>query len=135
MEPETINGYQDDDGCPDAGDPAVIVRADRLELVKPLEFHGDRLKPAAANVIGQIFATLRAHPEIVVLRIAPGVRRGGSPASDYRLSERRGQAIRKALVARGADAKRLEVKPMGSTKASGNKADDDRVDLLILEKR
>jgi uncharacterized protein (TIGR03382 family) len=135
MEPETINGYQDDDGCPDAGDPAVVVRADRLELIKPLEFRGDRLKPTAANVIGQIFATLRAHPEIVVLRIATSVPRGGSSQSDYRLSERRGQAVRKALVARGVDGKRLEVKPIGSSKARGVRAEDDRVELWILEKR
>ena len=135
MEPETINGYQDDDGCPDAGDAAVVVRADRLELVKKIEFRGDRLKPSAATIVAQIAATLRAHPDIALVRIAPAVARGGSQPSDYRLTERRGQTLRKALVAKGVDAKRLEVKPLGSSRASGNKAEDDRVELIIMERR
>jgi len=127
-EPETINGVKDADGCPDAGEPAVTVGTDRLELKKPIDLRGDRLRGSASKLLLQVVAHLRAHPEIRKLRIVSYVARRGSAAADRRRSDRRGEAVRKFLVGKGVDPRRLDVAPMGQGPA-------DRIDLLVVERR
>jgi uncharacterized protein (TIGR03382 family) len=72
--PERINGTADDDGCPDAGDGAVVITPDRLELLEPI----------SDNVLGQIGATLRAHPEITHLTIIVRASTGDDSVAQHR---------------------------------------------------
>src|SRR5262249_22834711 len=79
-EAETINEFQDEDGCPDHGDSLVVVSPDRLELLESVVFQKDHKLDVKkdANLLGQIAATLRAHPEILRLRVTVHVQ----PTSD-----------------------------------------------------
>jgi outer membrane protein OmpA-like peptidoglycan-associated protein len=141
-EPETINGNKDEDGCPDPGDPAIVVSSDRLEMLDPVQFTtGAKLAPASFNILGQVAATLRAHPEIVRLRITSHVHPSGNPQRDQELSDKRAIAIRDWLVEWGIAESRVEARGFGSTKPlapanqRGAAAFNDRIELIILERR
>jgi len=129
-EPETINGVDDDDGCPDKGDPAVLLLSDRIELLLPLKFQGAALRPAAASIVGQIAATLRAHPEIARLTIAVHVEPTRYPDKDRQLAEKRAAALRAALEVKGVPPAHLDVDPVGSARPL-KKGLSERVELLI----
>jgi outer membrane protein OmpA-like peptidoglycan-associated protein len=140
-EPETINGFQDDDGCPDRGDPLVVVSPDRLELLEGVQFKDATIQKASFNLLGQVFAQLRAHSAILRLRITVHVQPTRDPDKDQRISEQRAHAIRDWLIAKGVDEKRLEPrgfggsKPLVDPKQKGAKALNERVDLIILERK
>jgi hypothetical protein len=139
-ETEVINGNADDDGCADRGDPLILVNPDRLELLEPIVFKKAVLQRASNNVLGQIGATMRAHPEILRLRITVHVQPTTKPDADLQLSEQRASAIREWLIKYGIDEKRLEPRGFGGTKplvdprSKSAAAINDRVDLIILEK-
>jgi uncharacterized protein (TIGR03382 family) len=139
-EPETINGIADNDGCPDKGDTTIVMSPDRIETLDPIQFTG--LKPAHASIplLAQVGATLRAHPEIVRLRITVHVQPTGDATADQTRSERRAQALRDWLLQWGVAPARLEVRGFGGSKPlvppdqRGASKINDRVELVILER-
>ncbi len=96
-EPETRNGYQDDDGCPDF---VCGLREEKLEIHQRVRFAaGAAALPAAARpLLDDIAAVLRANPKLHV-RVE-----GGGP-----LGEKRAYAVFRYLVARGVAPSRLRV--------------------------
>jgi len=67
-QPETINGIDDEDGCPDTGTGLVTLTNKHLKIGEPIQFTGPgKISPESFNVMGQIGATLRAHPELSVV--------------------------------------------------------------------
>jgi outer membrane protein OmpA-like peptidoglycan-associated protein/opacity protein-like surface antigen len=140
-EPETINGFQDEDGCPDKGDSLVVLSPDRLELLESIQFQRDKLAKASNNLLGQIGATLRAHTELVRVRVTVHVQPTANTDKDQIISDARAKLIRDWLVQYGIDAKRVEARGFGGTKPlvpadqRGAAAINDRVELIILERR
>jgi outer membrane protein OmpA-like peptidoglycan-associated protein len=139
-DPETINGNKDDDGCPDNGDSLVILSPDRIELMESIKFDGasTKLSKGTFNVLGQVAATLRAHPEIIRMRVTVHVHDNGDGADpkDQELSDKRAQVIRDWIVQWGIAASRVEARGFGATKMQGKtRALNDRVELIILERK
>ena len=141
LEPETINGVQDDDGCPDHGDSLVVLTPDRLELLDAISFRGDKPSKSANNLLGQIGATLRAHPEILRIRVTVHVQPTDNSDQDQARSDARAQAIREWLIGYGIDAKRVEARGFGGTKPlvpreeRSSASINERIELIILERR
>ena len=106
MQPETLNGNKDDDGCPDAGAPTVRLTKDRIELEERLGFSmkGGRseLRDAGLNALGLVALVLKGHPELKKVRIE--VHSVGISKEEM---QRRANIVRDALVKRGVDASRL----------------------------
>ncbi len=141
-EPETINGVLDDDGCPDPGDSVIVLSPDRIESLDAIQFTGGtKIARASFNVLGQVAATMRAHPEIVRMRVTCHVHPTQNPDKDQELSDKRAQAIRDWLVQWGIAAARVEArgfggkKPLAPPDQRGAAAINDRVELIILERR
>jgi outer membrane protein OmpA-like peptidoglycan-associated protein len=140
-EPEVINGNTDDDGCPDKGNSLVVLSPDRIETLESIHFNGTRVAKSSHNVLGQLGATLRAHPEIARVRLTVHVQPSGKDAADLRLSEQRAKAVREWLVDWGVDALRLQASGFGSKKplvpasTKGAKEINERVELIILERK
>jgi outer membrane protein OmpA-like peptidoglycan-associated protein len=137
LKPENINGNNDQDGCPDEGEGLVMILDNKMELLAPVLFVRDtaELKKESANVLGQLAATLAAMPAIKLVRLESHTKVRVNANHDYKLSNERGEAVKKFLVDRGVDAKRLEVKPMGSAKPVNAKKPDenDRLEVIILD--
>jgi outer membrane protein OmpA-like peptidoglycan-associated protein len=140
-EAEVINGNNDDDGCPDKGNALVVLSPDRIETLESIHFNGSRVAKGSHNVLGQLGATLRAHPEILRVRLTVHVQPSGSDSADLRLSEQRAKAAREWLVEYGIDPLRLQASGFGSKKPlvppsqKGAKDINDRIELIILERK
>jgi large repetitive protein len=143
QEAESINGNNDDDGCPDRGDALVVLSPDRLDLLDNVKFEGSGAKLArgSKNILGQIGATLRAHPELLRIRLTAHVQPSGNPTKDQKLSEERAKAVREWLVDWGIDPLRLQSsgfggsKPLVDPKSRGAEAINDRFELIVLERK
>src|SRR5262249_9330138 len=140
-EPETIKGFQDEDGCPEKGDPLVVISPDRLDTREAMQWTGTKPSRASNNLLGQIGAQLRAHTEIVRLRITVHVQPTRDSDHDQDVSDKRAQAVRDWLIKWGIAATRLEAGGFGGTKpimpaTQRNSAQvNERVELIILERK
>ncbi len=113
MQPETLNGFKDDDGCPDPGPEWVRLAEGKIEVDEKLGFisHGGKatLRDSSAKVVNDVALVMKGHPDIPKLRIevyAPGV-----PKAE---TQKRADALRDFLVGKGVDAGRIEAVGMGA---------------------
>jgi outer membrane protein OmpA-like peptidoglycan-associated protein len=140
-EAEVINGTDDNDGCADRGNALVILSPDRIELLEPITFKKLVIQKSSTNLLGQIGATLRAHPDIVRVRITAHVQPTKNAKADEQLSELRAHAVREWLIKYGIDENRLEprgfggTKPLVDPKQKGAKAINERIEMIILERK
>jgi outer membrane protein OmpA-like peptidoglycan-associated protein len=106
-----------------------------------VQFGRDKVDKKSFNLLGQIGAHLRAHPEIVRVRITVHVQPSKDLDKDQIISDLRAQWIRDWLVGWGVDTKRLEPRGFGGTKPlvspdqKGAAAINERVELIILERK
>ena len=125
-------------------DSMIVLSPDRIETLDAIQF--DRgakvsISKASFNVLGQIGATMRAHPEIIRMRVTVHVHPSGNYDKDQDVSDKRAQAIRDWLVQYGIAAARVEARGFGSSKPlaqDGQKGAADinnRVELIILERK
>jgi outer membrane protein OmpA-like peptidoglycan-associated protein len=110
-EAETYNGFQDEDGCPDAPPIRAEVRSDQIVLINErvhFEFGKDRIVGArsfeALDLVAQV---IKEHPEIKRLEIAGHTDNVGSDAANLEMSKRRAAAVCAYLMSRGVEASRL----------------------------
>ena len=141
-EAEKINGVDDDDGCPDKGGESLVISTpDRLELLESVQFNGTAIAKSSINLLGQLEKTLRARSDIVRLRIGVHVQPTNKPEKDQALSDKRGNAIREWLIAHGIAGERIDPKGFGGSKPLASPSQknsalmNERVELIILERR
>ena len=115
-QPETINFYKDEDGCPDPGPELVrLGETDaKVYLSETINFHtGTGGKPQLtmnSNVMVALVArVLKGHVEVSKVRIEVH----GKDAS-REVTQERGEIVLAALVKNGIDAGRLKVAGLGS---------------------
>ena len=125
----------------DKGDTAIILSPDRIETLDPIEFTGLKLTRASTPLVEQVGATLRAHAEIVRLRVTVHVQPTGDPDADQAKSDKRAQAVRDWLVQFGIAPARLEARGFGGQKPlvppnqRGAAKINDRIEFIILERK
>jgi outer membrane protein OmpA-like peptidoglycan-associated protein len=140
-DPETINGNKDDDGCPDPGDPQVVVSYERIEMLDAIQFSGTKIASRSYNVLGQLAATLRAHTEIVRVRVTSHVNPSADAERDQDITDTRAAAVREWLVQWGIADKRIEARGFGGKKPvvkpdARNAAQlNDRIEIIIMERK
>ncbi|MEO7092311.1 MAG: choice-of-anchor D domain-containing protein [Polyangiales bacterium] len=140
-EQETINGNTDDDGCPDRGDALVVVTPAAIETTEAIQFTGTKVAKASSNVLAQVAGNLRAHQEIVRVKLVVHVQPSGDADKDQELSDKRAQAVRDWLVQWGIAQSRISAQGMGGAKplvprtAKQAQLINDRVEMIILERK
>jgi outer membrane protein OmpA-like peptidoglycan-associated protein len=142
--PETINGIDDNDGCPDRGDSAVMLSPDRIDLLGSITFerrNPTKLDKSSFNLLGQVAATMRAHPDILRVRVTCYVNPTGDYDKDQTLSDQRAQAVRAWLVQWGIDGKRVEARGFGGRKPlappgqRGAAKINNRIEMVIMDRK
>ncbi len=94
------------------------------------------LRPESLGVLGAIASTLQKHPEARV-QIEGHTDASGSPEENQGLSERRAEAVKTVLVARGVDATRIETlgfgssRPLVSERTPEDRARNRRIHLTV----
>jgi outer membrane protein OmpA-like peptidoglycan-associated protein len=135
-QPETYNGLRDEDGCPDVG---RIVITDHEIIIIPQVFFAPgavQIQPESRPLVEEIARTLKDHPDIE--RIATLGHAAADEAAAPRLSERRAEAVRAAIVALEIEPARIEAHGYGSTrplvmgKSAAEKARNRRVEFAVL---
>jgi outer membrane protein OmpA-like peptidoglycan-associated protein len=139
-EPETINGVDDEDGCPDKGKIRVKITKSKVEILEKVFFDTGKavIKDRSHKLLNQVALTLKANPAIERVRIEGHTDNQGGTDFNQDLSERRAQAVMRYLIKRGVAGSRLESKGYGETKpvasngsASGREK-NRRVEFRIL---
>jgi outer membrane protein OmpA-like peptidoglycan-associated protein len=132
-DPETFNGMEEDDGCPDRG--AVLIEQTSIRIVEPVYFAANSfaLRSESGALLDEVAGTLNAHPELRVLEV--GGHASSSERDPWRLSADRAAAVRAELLQRGVTSDRLVVQAYASTRpiAAGADERNQRVSFLILE--
>jgi outer membrane protein OmpA-like peptidoglycan-associated protein len=96
------------------------------------------LKPGAATTIDRLAQFMRDYPERSV-RIEGHTDAAGSDETNQALSERRAQAVREALVARGLDAGRIdtlgygEARPIAGNDSPAGRQQNRRVEIVVSD--
>jgi outer membrane protein OmpA-like peptidoglycan-associated protein len=138
-DPETYNGYLDDDGCPDddrdapaladGDDPCtrdpdacpdrhrVIVKQTAIITLDTIEFEFDKaiISRRSYPILDAVAAALHANPDIQLVEVKGHTDERGDDAYNLDLSNRRAAAVVTYLTAHGIDADRLTSTGYGET--------------------
>jgi OmpA-OmpF porin, OOP family len=110
--PENYNGIEDEDGCPERD---VAVGDGGLVLFKKIKFARDsaEILPESFELVDQIAATIKEHPEFLLMEIAGHADERAPDLYNLNLTQRRSDSVVNALVKRGIDKSRLRAKGYG----------------------
>ena len=140
-EPETINGFQDDDGCPDKGVVLVTVTKEKIELNQTVFFDTGKasIKPVSFTLLDAVAQVMKAHGEIKKILVEGHTDDQGPDDFNMDLSKRRAASVMTYLIDHGITGERLasegygETKPIADNKTKSGREKNRRVELKILE--
>jgi outer membrane protein OmpA-like peptidoglycan-associated protein len=133
--PETKNGYEDSDGCPDAL-PKKVKRF--TGAIKGIYFANNKATIRRVS-FGKLNRAVKVLKEFKSLKV---IIRGhtdakGSDAYNVDLSQRRAQAVRTYMVSKGIDESRLEAagvgkgEPIADNKTARGRAKNRRIEFKL----
>ncbi len=129
------------DGCPpDASEPIVEIETTRLSLKDMIHFDTgkDTIQPESRRILDEIAAILKSHAELKRVRVEGHTDSVGSRPYNLDLSQRRADAVVRALTARGVAAGRLQAvgfgfdRPVASNATALGRAKNRRVEFTIV---
>ncbi len=141
-QPETINGVDDEDGCPDQGESKVRITATKVEILEKVFFEFDKASlqgDRSNDLLNQVSALLRANPQVTRIRIEGHTDDKGNDGYNLELSQARAETVRTYLVGRGIDLARLdavgfgETRPIDSNKKEAGRDRNRRVEFTIVD--
>ncbi len=142
-DPENVNGYEDEDGCPDRTDTRMFVTETTVEVIERIYFDAGKVDISSTGlaILDAIADTLRGNPQILKIEVQGHSDDTELKNQDQRisLSEARAAAVIDYLVTRGVARARLEPAGYGDTlpldpaKTKEARAINRRVEFLILK--
>ncbi len=140
-EPETINGFEDFDGCPDQGPSLIVITKTQIEIKEQVFFEtgSEKIKKQSYNLLNQVAAAIINHVGLGKVRIEGHTDDVGNDAANMKLSQRRADAVRRYLIAEGVPQTRIEAigygetKPIASNQTTKGRELNRRVMFTILD--
>jgi OOP family OmpA-OmpF porin len=138
FEPETVNGLEDTDGCPDELPPKLRAFEGTLEGIE-FDFRKDTIRPKSKPILDEAIATLKEF-EFITIRIVGHTDNVGADAFNQELSERRAAAVKQYFVAGGIDEGRIETEgngaaePRDTNDTEAGRARNRRIDIVITKR-
>lgn len=114
-EPETVNGYADDDGCPDA--ERVRVVGDRIVLEDRVHFvtNSARIQIVSEPVLERVAELIREQSSYGHIEVQGHADERGPASLNDKLSAERAESIRQFLISRQVAPERLSARGFGET--------------------
>jgi outer membrane protein OmpA-like peptidoglycan-associated protein len=122
-------------GCP----TAVRIEGTQIVILQQVNFETgrDEIKADSFDLLGQVAAVMRDHPEIARVAVDGHTDNRGGDKPNVNLSERRAVAVVRWLTEHGVDARRLEARgfgarrPIADNKTEAGRAKNRRVEFQI----
>jgi OOP family OmpA-OmpF porin len=148
------DGIRDDkDACPDEkgkpdpdpkknGCPRVRVTETEVIILEQVQFDTGKatIKKVSDPLLDNVFQVLKDNPQLLKLEVQGHTDSKGLKGANQVLSQNRADAVKKALIKRGIDAKRLtskgygQDKPIASNDTEEGRTQNRRVQFTITEK-
>lgn len=137
---ETFNDVDDADGCPDER-KSVEVTCERIAIYDTILFESGkaRIDPVSFPLLDDVAATILMNPFIRRVSVEGHTDSEGSTRFNLRLSDKRAQAVRQYLVARGVPAAMLTARgfgeslPIDTNRTEEGRATNRRVEFVITD--
>ncbi len=138
QQPETANGYQDADGCPDE----VPVEVKKFTgVIQGIEFDTGKatIRPKSKPVLDEALKVLKDHPDLRI-EISGHTDDVGNADKNVELSKQRADAVKEYFVSQGIDAARITTRgagpnePIGDNKTAEGKQKNRRIEFKLLTK-
>ena len=137
-QPETVNGFEDDDGCPDTL-PEKIKKYSGV--VPGIEFDLGRatLRPKSLPTLGEAAGVLKEYATLRI-SITGHTDNIGDREKNLALSKARAEAVKAYLVQQGIDAERIEThgagpdEPIADNKLDAGRQKNRRIEFKLLQK-
>jgi OOP family OmpA-OmpF porin len=136
-EPETKNGFEDEDGCPDTL-PEKIKKF--TGVVKGIFFDQGKatVRKQSAPTLDGAVKVLKEFPS-VSLEISGHTSSEGDKAFNQKLSQERAEAVKQWLVDKGIPAERIQTRgagsdePIADNKTAAGRAKNRRIEFKVLQ--
>jgi len=136
--PETMNGFKDDDGCPDEL-PKAIKKFTGVIKGITFAFGKAKIRPQSKPVLNGAIKVLKQFPELRV-RITGHTDNIGKHDDNVELSGKRAESVKAYLMDKGIDADRIETQGMGpdepiaKNNTPGGRAKNRRIEFHLIHK-
>ncbi len=136
QEPETFNGFEDDDGCPDAMPEDLGAFEGTLEGVN-FQVDSANLQPSSRKKLDDVAAILKKYPKTRV-EISGHTDSTGSSEHNIELSEQRAEAVKGYIVEQGVEPDRIRTRgagpdePIDTNANAGGRANNRRIEFRLL---
>jgi OOP family OmpA-OmpF porin len=137
--PETDNGFEDEDGCPDK----VPRRLRGFTGVMPgitFELGSARIARSSKGTLDEAVETLKHNPDYHV-KIVGHTDNTGSRKTNMELSEKRAESVKRYLVRHGIEADRVTTsgrgpdKPVATNDTAEGRAENRRIEFKVRKRR
>ena len=134
-QPETKNGYQDADGCPDTVPEAVKKFTGAIEGIK-FKSGSSTIDPASFATLDNAVAVLKEFKDTQI-EVGGHTDSAGSARFNQRLSQKRAEAVVEYFKSKGIEAERLsavgygEAQPKASNKTRAGRAENRRIEFKL----
>lgn len=140
QEPETYNGFADEDGCPEPHSPPT-ARREKYEILDKIYFERNAsvMTSITYPILESVAKRLRDHPEIMIVQV-----QGHACATEsrvFQLAKKRAANVHQYLVQHGVEGHRLDVQSFGSLRSvaayknEATCANNRRVEFVVLQRR
>jgi outer membrane protein OmpA-like peptidoglycan-associated protein len=107
-QPETVNDFEDDDGCPDTK-PIAQLTEKSVEISQKTQFKkaSAAIEPESQVVIDAVAEVLNSHPEVQMVVVEGHASKEGAAYFNKKLTQDRVDSVVKGLTAKGVAKDRL----------------------------
>jgi outer membrane protein OmpA-like peptidoglycan-associated protein len=136
-QPETVNGFEDADGCPDEVPEEVKKFTGVIEGIY-FDLGKATIRARSHQVLNAAVKLLGDYPSLK-LRISGHTDSTGTRERNLDLSAERAESVKTYMVEQGVDASRLETvgvgpdKPIGDNKTKQGRAENRRIEFEVIK--
>ena len=140
-EPETFNGYEDEDGCPDSDPDALVeLTSGKINIKEQVFFETAKakIKPESFELLDQVAKLLIDNPHVGNVTVEGHTDSKGKYKSNMKLSQNRANSVMNYLIDKGVDAARLNAigygpdRPIDTNDTAEGRARNRRVEFVVL---